>query len=113
MKRFCFALDLKDDPNLIAEYLEWHKKVWPEIRESILSSGIKRLDIYRVGNRMFMIMDTTTEFTLDDKVRRDAENPRVQEWETLMWSYQQPLPFAEPGQKWMLMENIFQLDESI
>jgi L-rhamnose mutarotase len=109
LKRYCFALDLKDDPLLIAEYVDWHKKVWPEIRKSITDPGITSLEIYRVSNRMFMIMDTTDAFMLEDKEKLDAANPRVLEWEKLMWKYQKPLPFAKPGEKWILMERIFQL----
>ncbi|HTE31861.1 MAG TPA: L-rhamnose mutarotase [Chryseolinea sp.] len=109
MKRYCFALDLQDDPVLIAEYENWHSRIWPEVRESITSTGVARMDIYRVGNRMFMIMDTEDIFLLDDKAEKDAANPKVQEWEKLMWKYQKPLPFAKPGEKWMLMRKFFEL----
>jgi len=67
------------------------------------------MDIYTVGNRMFMIMDTTDDFEFEKKEEMDASNPLVQQWETLMWKYQKPLPFAKPGEKWMLMDQIFQL----
>ena len=109
-KRYCLALDLKDDPKLIAEYELYHEKVWPEVLESITSSGIDALDIYRVGNRLFMIMETNETFSFEAKGKADAENPKVQEWETLMWDYQQALPTAKPGEKWLLMERIFKLD---
>ena len=109
MKRYCFALDLNDDPKLIAEYKDWHTRVAPEIKKSITDAGITRMDIYTVGNRMFMIMDTTDDFEFEKKEKMDASNPLVQQWETLMWKYQKPLPFAKPGEKWMLMEQIFQL----
>ena len=108
--RYCFALDLKDDAKLIAEYEMYHQKVWPEIIESITSSGIESLDIYRVSNRLFMIMETNEFFSFEAKGQADAENPKVQEWETLMWNYQQALPGAKPGEKWLLMERIFKLD---
>jgi L-rhamnose mutarotase len=107
MKRFCLALDLKDDANLIAEYKAYHRQVWPEILESIAGSGITSLQIYRVANRLFMIMETSEEFSFERKAAMDAANPRVQDWETLMWNYQQALPTARPGEKWMLMDKIF------
>jgi L-rhamnose mutarotase len=107
MKRFCLALDLKDDANLIAEYEAYHRQVWPEILESIATSGITSLQIYRVANRLFMIMDTVEDFSFERKAAKDAANPRVQDWETLMWNYQQALPTAKPGEKWMLMDKIF------
>jgi L-rhamnose mutarotase len=109
MKRYCFALDLKEDPSLIAEYRDWHQNVWPEIKNKILESGVTSMDIYLVGNRMFMIMDTSDSFDLHQKAAHDKEDPRVQEWEELMWKYQKPLPFAIPGEKWLLMEKIFEL----
>lgn len=109
MKRYCLALDLKDDPTLIAEYEKHHQQVWPEILEGIRNSGILNMEIYRAGNRLFMIMDTEDDFSLDHKVLVDQYNPRVQEWETLMWKYQQALPYAKQGEKWMVMNKIFQL----
>ena len=110
MKRHCFALDLKDDPTLISQYEAYHQKVWPEIEESILASGILVMEIFRTGNRLFMIMEVDDSFSFSKKERLDADNPKVAEWEELMWKYQQPLPTAKPGQKWVPMEKIFGLE---
>jgi L-rhamnose mutarotase len=111
MKRFCLALDLVDDPALIAEYEHWHKKEngWPEIKKSITGSGITNMEIYRTGNRLFMIMDTEDDFSFDRKASMDSTNIKVQEWEKLMWKFQQPMPWAKPNEKWILMDKIFQL----
>jgi L-rhamnose mutarotase len=109
MKRFCLALDLKDDPTLIQDYEAYHKNVWPAILKSIKDSGIETMEIYRAGNRLFMIMEVNDSFSFDAKKVADDNNPKVQEWENLMWKYQQPLPFAERGQKWMLMDKIFEM----
>ncbi len=83
--------------------------MWPEILESIRNSGIHNMEIYRAGNRLFMIIETEDDFSLDHKALVDQYNPRVQEWETLMWKYQMALPYAKQGEKWMLMTKIFQL----
>ncbi len=107
MKRYCLALDLKDDAQLIAEYEAHHKKVWPEIIRSIKDAGIAEMEIYRVGNRMFMIIEAEDDFSFERKAAMDHANEKVQAWELLMWKYQQALPFAKPGEKWMLMEKIF------
>ncbi len=107
--RYCLALDLKDDERLIAEYEAHHQQVWPEILKSIREAGIERLEIYRVSNRLFMIMEVMKDFSFEKKAAGDASNPAVIEWETLMWKYQQSLPGARPGEKWMLMNKIFEL----
>jgi L-rhamnose mutarotase len=109
MKQHCFALDLIDDPKLIAEYETYHKNVWPEILESIKDSGIQSMEIYRAGNRLFMIMKVNQDFSFELKADVDLKNGIVQEWEKLMWTYQQALPFAKPGEKWVLMNKIFEL----
>jgi L-rhamnose mutarotase len=109
MKRYGLALDLKDDPQLISEYEAYHRAVWPEILKSITDSGILHMEIYRTGNRLFMIMETTDDFSFEAKGQSDLENAKVQEWETLMWKYQQALPHASPGEKWKLMDKIFSL----
>lgn len=108
-RRYCLTLDLKDDPALIAEYKKHHEKIWPEITQSIRNAGIEDLEIYRFGTRMFMIMEVNESFSFEAKARADSENPKVQEWEQLMWKFQQPVPGARPGEKWVLMETIFKL----
>ena len=107
MKQYCLALDLKDDPRMIAEYEAHHRNMSPEILDSIRDSGVKRMEIFRAGNRMFMIMEVVDGFSFEQKQRMDESNPSVQEWEALMWKYQQALPFAKSGEKWVLMEKIF------
>jgi len=109
MNRYCLTLDLKDDPLLIAEYRKHHEKIWPEITQSIHNAGIQDLEIYLLGTRMFMIMEVSENFSLAAKAEADRNDPRVQEWEQLMWKFQQPLPQAKPGEKWLLMERIFSL----
>jgi L-rhamnose mutarotase len=109
MNRYCLALDLKDDPALISEYEQYHEKIWPEIEKSIKESGIELMQIYRTGNRLFMIMETDEKFSFDRKAAADQNNEKVQEWEDLMWKYQQALPGAKAGEKWVLMKKIFEL----
>jgi L-rhamnose mutarotase len=110
MKKYCLALDLKDDPGLIAEYEAYHRQVWPAILDSIRQAGIISLEIYRTGNRLFMMLEGGPDFSFEKKAAMDAANPVVQEWESLMWKYQQALPTALPGQKWMVMDQIFDLN---
>lgn len=109
MIRYALALDLKNDPKLIAEYEDYHKEIWPEIIASMKNSGIENMEIYRIGNRLFMIMEVNESFSFEQKSKMDDTNPKVQEWEALMWKYQQTLSVAKPGEKWILMDKIFQL----
>src|SRR5215471_2961898 len=109
-RRFCLTLDLKDDPKLIVEYKRYHQQIWPEIAESIRDSGIRDMEIYLLGTRMFMVMEVDETFSFEAKAEADRRNPKVQEWENLMWKFQQALPQAKPGEKWMLMERIFKLE---
>lgn len=110
-RRYCLALDLKEDARLIDEYEAYHRKVWPEILESIASSGILSMGIYRLENRLMMVMEVDDRFSFEAKAAADAANARVQAWEALMWRYQQAVPGGPPGAKWRLMERIFAFPE--
>lgn len=112
MRKYCFALDLKDDPASIAEYETIHHRIWPEIEESMFQAGITQMEIYRAGDRMFMIMEVTDDFSFERKLEIDQQNPIVQQWEAYMWSFQKALPFAKQGEKWVMMNKIFDLKES-
>ncbi|MFZ1142294.1 MAG: L-rhamnose mutarotase [Candidatus Sulfotelmatobacter sp.] len=110
-RRFCLTLDMKDDPKLIAEYKRYHEKIWPEITRSIKDSGIEDMEIYLLGTRMFMIMEVNESFSFEAKTKADQLDPRVQEWENLMGTFQESLSQARPGEKWLLMERVFKLED--
>jgi L-rhamnose mutarotase len=57
-----------------------------------------------------MIMEVDDAFSFEKKTAMDAVNPKVQEWEELMWKFQQALPWAKKGEKWVLMEKIFETE---
>ncbi len=109
MRRYALALDLVDDKEMIAEYDTHHQKIWTEIRESIVNSGVTVMDIYRYENRLFMIMEVKDNFSFAKKDKMDKDNPVVQRWEALMWKYQKAIPGASPGEKWVIMKQIFEL----
>ena len=110
-RRYCLAVDLKDEPQLIEQYKQYHMpdKVWPEITDSIKNAGIEDMEIYITGNRLFMIMEVNDSFDFDAKASADTDNTKVQEWEELMWNFQSPLKWAKPGEKWVMTEMIFKL----
>jgi len=111
-KRCCLALDLKDDQELIEKYEYYHQSniIWPEIIEGIRECNILEMDIYRVGNRLFMILETNEKFDLVQDFERMFSLPLQKEWAELMQVFQQKLPFANEGENWMLMKQIFSLN---
>ena len=111
MKRYSLTLDLINDPELIMQYEKLHKKVWPGIISSIKDAGIENMQIYRYGTRLFMIMEVNDDFSFEKKQEADKNNAKVQEWEELMWKYQQPLKGTAKGERWKLMDKIFELKE--
>lgn len=108
-RRHCLALDLIDDPALIREYKQQHERIWPEISQHLASAGVVDMQIYALGTRLFMVMDVTDEFTFEAMATLAAANPKVQEWEELMWRFQAPTPWTPEGHKWVQMERIFDL----
>lgn len=110
-RRLCYACDLVDSPKLIEEYKNYHSKenAWPEITKSIKDSGVLAMEIYILANRLFMIMEVDETFTPERKQMMDTKNPKVQEWEKLMWKFQQAPPGAKEGEKWLPMEQIYEL----
>ena len=110
-RRYCLTLNLKDDLQLIAEYKHYHEKIWPEITLSIKDAGIEDMEIYLLGRRVFMVMEVNEQFSFEAKADADRKNPKVREWEELMWKFQEPLPEAKPGEKWLLMKKIFKLEK--
>ncbi|HEY1922513.1 MAG TPA: L-rhamnose mutarotase [Tepidisphaeraceae bacterium] len=111
MKRYCLTLDLKDDPALIAEYRRYHGagQIWPEVSDALRKAGVLSSEIYLLGTRMVMVLETVDAFSFETKAAIDSASERVQDWERLMWKFQKPLPGSKPGEKWLLMEKIFEL----
>lgn len=107
--KLLLAIDLVPDQALIEEYEDYHRRVWPEIKQSLRDCGIKSMGIYRLNTRLVMVLETTNDFTLERKAQMDAKNPKVQEWEALMEKYQQVIPGGKPGQRWQIMEQVFKL----
>lgn len=112
-RRLCFALDLANDPELIARYKDWHRPggVPAPVSRAIRASDVRDMEIWLTGPRMFMIMEVGPDFDPATKAAADADDPDVQAWEKLMWEYQKALPWAGPGEKWVAMQRVFALSE--
>lgn len=109
VKRYCQTMELKDDAELIRRYREAHDKehFWDEIKEGIKAVGILEMEIYLLGNRLFMIVDTPLDFNWDEAMARLATLPRQQEWEEYVAQFQNCDAKATSDQKWKMMERVF------
>jgi L-rhamnose mutarotase len=110
--RRCFAVDLHDDPEQIARYREWHRVGGPpqSVTDAIRADDVRELEIWLVGDRMFMLIEQGPNHDPDAKLARDAANPDVQAWDAMMRTFQKPLPFA-PDRTWTEMVRIYALSE--
>jgi len=110
-KRFCATLDLRDNPELISQYRYYHSPEghWPEISKGIRSVGIFDMQIYLIGNRMFMITETIPGFQWNEQMQKLSTLEKQKDWEALMKKFQQALPGTKEI-KWELMENVFDLN---
>jgi L-rhamnose mutarotase len=115
MPRLHFALDLRDDPALIAEYEAWHRaeNIWPEIPQFLRAAGVRDLEIFRCGDRLVMVMDVPAHFSAERYLELGNASPPVRAWEELMWKFQRSLPFARAGEKWVAMSRVFSLWEAL
>jgi len=111
VKRYCQTLDLKDDPELIAEYRKRHSEAesWPEIRNGIRDVGILEMEIYILGTRLFMIVETPLDFDWDSAMKKLTSLPLQAEWEEYMSIFQVSEPGASSAEKWKLMDRMFHL----
>lgn len=110
MKTFAQALDLQDDPALIAEYEEYHRAVWPEVKQALRSIGIEEMKIFRIGNRLFMTYQAPDDFDPARDFIGYTQVARAREWDDKMRKYQKPVPAAPEGAWWAPMDKVFDID---
>ncbi|NQZ33575.1 MAG: L-rhamnose mutarotase [Oceanospirillaceae bacterium] len=109
MKQYALALDLKDDPQLIIEYEQYHAQVWPEVLTAIRHVGILEMKIFRTANRLFMLMETTEDYDPQQAKAYFSGDQKSQQWEQLMNKFQQRIVGAPAEDKWVAMDCCFQL----
>ena len=108
VRRYALALDLVDDPARIEAYEEAHRNVWPEVLGHLRAHGVLGMEIYRLGTRLFMVMEVDPDCYDPERMAREAaEDPAIVRWETWMWTYQLPTPWTPAGEKWVPMRRIF------
>lgn len=112
-RQHVLILDLVDDAAAITAYREWHRPGGPPsaVTRAIREAGVERLDIYNAGNRLVMVMEVSATYDADAQAARDSADPDVQAWEARMDAFQQRLPFAPRGMKWVATDHIYSLQE--
>ena len=111
MKTYAMALDLIDDPEVIEEYKEHHRHVWPEVKQGLEKIGISEMKIFLTGCRLFMFLRAEDEFDLEKDFQRYTDtSPRARMWDDLMRNFQQKIPSAKTGDWWVPMEEVFNLE---
>ena len=110
--RFCKVLKLKNDKALIKSYIEAHRpeNIWPEVNQGMKEVGILDMEIYILGNQLFMIMDTVPDFEPDTAMAELATKPRQAEWEAHMAQFQVAGANASADEKWQLVERIYKFE---
>ena len=113
MKQLALTVNLVDNPDAISRYLNYHENIWPEVSEALLAVGIHQMRIWKKGRRLFMFIETDDAFDVETDFARYLDlDPRCQEWEDLMTTFQEPVTEAGPGEKWTVMDEIFHLTET-
>ena len=112
-KRFCKTLTLEDDLQLIEDYKKVHAAgaTWPEITQGMIDVGILDMEIYIVGTRLFMIMDTVPDFDHNSAMTELATKPRQSEWEAYVSRFQRTSAEASVDEKWQVIERIYKLGD--
>ncbi|HUI25381.1 MAG TPA: L-rhamnose mutarotase [Candidatus Kryptonia bacterium] len=112
MKQYGRTLNLKNDPAIVERYVEHHRSVWPEVERGLRAIGITQMRIWRLGRRLFMLMETVDDFDPErDFARYMESDPRIREWQSLMETFQEPVPEAKPGEWWADMDLVYALEE--
>lgn len=112
MKTYAYTLLLKDSPEIIEKYKEYHKNVWPEVLESLTSIGIESFKIFLLGRRMFMILNAVDTFQPED-MQHYAKSKRVKQWDGMMSEFQEKVEEARSDEWWAMMEEVFNLEEQL
>ncbi|KAA0992103.1 L-rhamnose mutarotase [Dyadobacter aurulentus] len=115
IQRTCMALDLQDDPELIATYEHYHQPehIWREIPAGIREAGVVDMQIYRIGTRLFMIVDCEEGTDLKTAFEKMGTLPRQAEWAAYMAGFQVKLAEALPGEHWATMKPVFLLNDHL
>ena len=112
VKRYCRTMQLREgDSKFIEDYRHAHSEgvIWKEIIDGIRQVGILEMEIYLLGTRLFMIVETPLDFEWEKAMAHLSTLPRQEECENYMAEFQLVKIGMSSAEKWQLMERIFHL----
>lgn len=110
MKAFGLTINLREDPQIIEKYKEYHRNVWPEVEQALKTVGVTSMKIFLLGRRLFMYMETMDNFVVDrDFAMYLKQHPKCAEWDALMRTYQEKPLEAREDEWWAMMEQVYEL----
>lgn len=102
MRRFGLTGALRNDGEAISTYERYHSAVWPEVLEDGRRAGVLRTAIFRDGRVLFMVIDTTDDFDLNE-FSAHLTSSRTLEWQEIMDGLLLDQLDSSVGQKWRAM----------
>lgn len=110
IKAYCITTNMVADTAMQNEYIKLHveqQTLWPGVGEGFCNEGFQYIKMWKSDRRLVLIVGIPADMDLDEMSRMNAENhPKVQEWNEYMGQFQEALPGAAPGQKWVFMNQI-------
>jgi len=81
--------------------------VWPEILESLAGAGILSMEIYRLQNRLFMVMEVSDRFSFEPRRPPMPQMIGSRRGRRSCGATSRPSQAGRPAAKWRLMERVF------
>jgi len=97
-------------PELVDEYVERHKAVWPEVRSALRKVGVRNLSLFLSGDLVFMYMEYGGKRPFAEAMAEYVKLPRVAEWEDQMKRYKQVAGGASAETGFSEAREIYHMD---
>lgn len=100
-KEYVFVVNLVNEASKITEYLEYHKKIWPEVEAGFRKAGYKEIRMLRFNTTLVMTVRIPQNADINQIGSiAEAYNKKCAEWNQTMNSYQVGVTGTNEGQKW-------------
>ena len=109
LEHIILTADLVKDSLLQKEYLNYHAnqfKDWPEVAQGFCNAEFQELQLFMNAGQLMLIISIPKGADFESLNKKTtANNPRVDEWNTLMKNYQRGLQGTQPGETWVFLEK--------